>query len=578
MSIMKRTKLIKLADDYVSASSIHNYILNDTLVDWLKMYTPVDKTESNYILDQGVKFENKVIEIIRSKLDPTESFVQVYKNPEYTEYTPKDDYLYKKTLDLMAKKTGIIYQGVLHGNDSFKFFGSPDIIIRTDILNKLFSKNKNESENTYSIIDIKFCTLHLNANGETLCNSGRMPANKAQVMIYNKLLKIAGVTSDKCFVLGRGYEYTKNKVNYKSSSFLDRLGVIYTNGCDSFLNTKIEEGYKWLVDLKTEGSKWSIDPPSRKELYPNMCIKYDFIKEKKDLANKNSEITLLWNISTKHRDLCHSKDIFRLDDPRLNTDVMELPDTERSKIIQKMIDFNQNKIFPDSLVIPNKVSDKFDWSKKKVEFYIDFETFSNIFDPMDKMPNKGGLEIVFMIGLVVVGVNCGREYYNFRVNEVSKTEETRIFKEMHKKIDEILKINKCNYDETCFYHWGNIEKNIYNKLIDEDPDLREINFIDLNKIFQNEPILIKGVYDFGLKSVGTALIDLGLIECKSWISDTETIGISNGLEAMVEAYKLYTTSSLTDKKSQLFDKIIEYNEIDCEIMYKIVDYVRRKHI
>ncbi len=569
---MKRTRIVRLADDYVSASSIHNYILNDTLVDWLKMYTSVNQLESNYIMDQGVKFENKVIEIIKSKLDPVESFVQVYKSQEYSDYTPRDDFLYKKTLDLMAKKTGIIYQGVLHGNDSFKFLGSPDMIIRTDILNKLFNTTEDTNDDAYRIIDIKFCTLHLNANGETLCNSGRMPANKAQVMIYNKLLKIA--TSDskkesplehKCFVLGRGYEYTKNKVNYKGDSFLDRLGTIDANDCDSFLNTKIEEGYKWLIDLKTEGSKWSVNPPTRKELYPNMCVKYEFVKEKKDIAVDVSEITLLWNVSTKHRDLCHSKDIFRLDDPRLNTKIMGLPDTERSKIIQKMIDFNQNKIFPDSLVIPNKVSKQHDWSQKKIEFYIDFETFSNIFDSMDCMPNKGGSEIVFMIGLGVV-TNNEWSYYNFHVNEVSKNEETKIFKEMHKKIDEIL--NKYECDKTYFYHWGNIEKNIYNKLMSENPDLREINFIDLNKIFQNEPILIKGVYDFGLKSVGTVLIDLGLIECKLWSSSN----ISNGLEAMIEAYKLYATGSKD------FNNIIKYNEIDCEIMYKIVDYIRRKHI
>lgn len=562
---MKRTRLVKLADDYVSASSIHNYILNDTLVDWLKMYTKVTN-EPNYLLDQGIKFENKVIEIIKSKLNSNESFVQVYKNPEYFDYTSRDMFLYKKTLDLMAKKTGIIYQGVLHGNDSFKFFGSPDIIIRNDILNKLFEATENSNGiDGYSIIDIKFCNLHLTANGENLCNSGRMPANKAQVMIYNKLLKIAlGNEAPNCFVLGRGYEYTKNKVNYKGDSFLDRLGVIDVNGCDSFLNAKIEEGYKWLIELKTEGSQWSIDSLSRKELYPNMCVKYDFVKEKKAIAIKNSELTLLWNVSTKHRDLCHSKGIFKLEDPRLNTNVLELPDTERSKIIQKMIDFNQKKIFPDSLVIPNKVSKRNDLSAKKVEFYIDFETFSNILDPMDQMPNKGGSEIVFMIGLFVVEVDKKSSYYNFRINEVSKTEETRIFKEMHKKIDEL--ISNSTYDSTYFYHWGNIEKNIYNKLITENPDLREINFIDLNRIFQNEPILIKGVYDFGLKSVGAALINFGLIECELWNSD-----ISNGLEAMVESFKLYSSNDGD------FDSIVKYNEIDCVIMYKIVDYIRRKH-
>lgn len=367
---MKRTKFLSLGEDYVSASSVHNYILNDTLVDWLKMYMYKDLKNdvNNYILEQGIKFEKKVIDTLKSKLN-TESFVQVYKGDDYEGFVPKDNILYESTLELMSKKTGIIYQGVLHGNNSFKFYGCPDLIIRTDLLNKLFNTTQGPKESLYSIIDIKFCTLHLTSNGINIQNNGRMTANKAQVMIYNKLLNISGYKSNDCFILGRGFDYTKNGIKIESNSFLDRLGIVDPNGYDSWLNSKIEESYKWLIDLKTNGSTWSIDPPSRKELYPNMCVKYDFVKQKKELAKKISEITMLWNVGIKHRELCHSKGVFRMDDNRLTIELMELPDTERSKTIQKMIDFNQGKIFPNSFVIPNKISKKGEWcNAKKLNF------------------------------------------------------------------------------------------------------------------------------------------------------------------------------------------------------------------
>ena len=54
-----------------------------------------------------------------------------------------------------------------------------------------------------------------------------MPANKAQVMIYNKLLGIAqGYEPRYCYILGRGWKYTKRNENFECSRFNERLGSI----------------------------------------------------------------------------------------------------------------------------------------------------------------------------------------------------------------------------------------------------------------------------------------------------------------------------------------------------------------
>ncbi len=64
------------------------------------------------------------------------SFVKIANNREDI----KDEIKYKETIQAMNDQIGVIYQGVLHGNDEFKAFGSPDLMIRSDIVNVLFDQ------------------------------------------------------------------------------------------------------------------------------------------------------------------------------------------------------------------------------------------------------------------------------------------------------------------------------------------------------------------------------------------------------------------------------------------------------
>ena len=65
----------------------------------------------------------------------------------------------------------------------------------------------------------------------------------------------------------------------------------------------------------------------------------------------------------------------------------------------------------------------------RVEFFMDFEIFSNIFDDFSNLPHMGGQIIVFMIGLGVSIRHEGKvkwEYYNFRVAELTNEAEFQI--------------------------------------------------------------------------------------------------------------------------------------------------------
>ena len=169
---------------WISPSSLRNYIMNDPILDWIKMYghhythNIIDNDQfTKFIMNKGVEFENEVYKLIKKKIP---NIVQVSNcrediiNPEKA----------KETEDLMMKGVEIIYQGVLH-NPINKTYGCADLIVRSDIINKIVPNTLSDLElyikgprlrgkYHYRVIDIKYHTLNLKANGLTLLNSGNI--------------------------------------------------------------------------------------------------------------------------------------------------------------------------------------------------------------------------------------------------------------------------------------------------------------------------------------------------------------------------------------------------------------------
>ena len=68
--------IVSIRPIMVSATHIHNYMINDTLVDWLKLRTPVKRritrqtptlSFDKFIKEKGLNFENKVVEYIKNQ-------------------------------------------------------------------------------------------------------------------------------------------------------------------------------------------------------------------------------------------------------------------------------------------------------------------------------------------------------------------------------------------------------------------------------------------------------------------------------------------------------------------------------
>ena len=292
----------------VSASSVRNYMLNDPLIDYLKEYNitkmedlnkkkkqrskpmkhinnkPINKSNNKsnnknksflqHILDGGVQFESDIIDIIKKKH-------KIVKVAEYKDIHNPDKF--QETINLMIKGVPIIYQGLLYNLEN-NTYGLPDLLVRSDYINKLFEyevitkqEAKIPSPNLnipyhYKVIDIKHSLINLKADGIHILNSDCIPAYKGQLYIYTHALNsILGVNINKAFIWGKKYLYTCKKQKHIITNNMNKVGIIdYDDTDEEFVNLT-NNAIAWLLDMKKNGKNWQIIPnPSRPELYPNM--------------------------------------------------------------------------------------------------------------------------------------------------------------------------------------------------------------------------------------------------------------------------------------------------------------------
>ena len=95
---------------------------------------------------------------------------------------------------------------------------------------------------------------------------------------------------------------------------------------------------------------------------------------------------------------------------------------------------------------------------------------------------------------------------------------------------------------------------------------------DLCKLFQKEPIVIKGCFNFGLKNISKAMREHKMISAKI---ESEC---NNGMTAMLNAWKCYTqSSSIEPDKSEIMKDVAKYNEFDVRVLWEILYYLRKNH-
>ena len=533
--------------DMISPSNIRNYMMNNTLMDWIVYYKKYNVTIPPYLqqrFDEGIKFEKIVIDKLRKKY-------QVVTICD-TNMSRSEEKFYE-TVKNMKRGIEIIYQGVLHDYDD-NIFGCPDLLVRSDRMKEIFNIDVEVGDQPYYylVVDIKNSVLDMTQDGVHLKNSGNIPAYKGQVLLYCRMLEnIMGYKVGSGYVLGKKWTYTNNKITYSGRNYMNKLATINYNDIDIKYNMKVNNAIEWVQRMRREGDEWSLNPPSCKELYPNMK-NMDNIDIKREINKELYDITSIWNCGVQERKLAHENNIYRWDDTKLNGTIMGLKNNMCS-MVDKILSIQRDEtlIYTDDLLKTNEKWREFD--NNVMELYIDFETIID----------KNDIGRIFMIG-IGWEENYKWHFKNFIMKENTDMSEF----EMICEFNHFIKDNfVC---EPLFIHWTHAEKSFYNNFLKkhENSNKEGLNFFDLYKLFYNNKIVVKGALNFSLKSIAKAMYSNKMIE-SNWDSDNLC---SDGLTAMHMALTLYENED--DINSSIMNSIANYNMIDCKVMWEILKYLR----
>lgn len=588
--------------NWVSGTNIRNYMIKDPLVDWLKLYSNSGETSKEpefleFIKQAGIDFEKNIVEFIHKNIHPVVSLLKKEPKDQITDDTCNN------TIRLMNLGTPIIHSAPFQ-NKKNHTKGVIDLLVRSDYINILvndhvkdteikspklkikaytnYTIGKTQAPYHYIVVDIKFSTIPLRADGVHILNSGNYPAYKAQLLIYTQAIgEIQGYTSRYAYILGRRWNYTSKGEYFSGIDSFDKFGTIDFQEVDSIYEEKTLEASNWVREVRKKGSSWSVNPPSRIELYPNLCVDSGIWNTKKqEIANNIGDITQIWNCGPKHRENAFSKGIYSWMDPKCTSIVLGI-NGKNSIIVDKILEINrQNK----DLILPSYIHSSFaptvnlsDWREDVNEVFVDFETFCDVGmvdSENEEFYSNPKSDRIFMIGVY----HKKGDYINYTIKENTDQEEFRI-------MDQFVSLMKAlNYPKMWYWH---ADKSIWNRYENKYMDLaceegkaeqadyivdnwRLDNWADLYQIFKQEPIVIKDCFSFGLKDVAQAMYKHKMI---STFLDSDQRCLS-GLDASVKAWKEYQKGVIQPNNPVLED-ISNYNKFDVKVLEDILKYLRR---
>ena len=572
---------------WVSATKTKNFLQKDTLVDWLEVYAKKNRkfhdsfeqkeSFTDFLFKKGIEFEEKVVKM----LSENHEVVKVSDFYNASQIT--------KTISYMKQGKPIIYSAPI-SNKGNRTYGIIDLLVRSDYLDEIIVNSPLTEEekfipapklNTpfhYVVIDIKFTTLPLASDGRHILNSARMPSYKSQIWVYNQAIgNIQGYLPRYGFMLGRRWKNKNRGVVNSNDSCLDKLGVIDYEERDKSYISKTSQAITWYRKVLNEGVHWDIENPIKKELYPNMCVdsnEWNITKEK--LASNIGEITMLWQCGVRNRNIAFKNGIKSWRDQNCTSNKLGVYKSYQ-ETVDKIININSENT--NELFLPSKIQNNLkNWkSAKSNELFVDFETFSDICNDFDSLPLQKSSSIIYLIGVGWRNYKGDWKYRSFTCNKPTKSEEFRVMREFAEFIDS--RNNPPMYfwcaDESI---WDRAALNQFDRedLTEDEKDIitYEWDFkdkwVDMFKIFKNEPIVVKGAFNFGLKTISKQMREHGMIttkiesECKS------------GMMAMLKAWNCYNNCE-NPVESSIMQDIITYNEFDCKVLNDIMVYIRANH-
>ena len=580
-------------NDWVSATRTRNWLEDDPLLDWLALYgadhgfTPDtdlpaydQRTDMrDFILAKGIAFEERAVDLIRQLL-PT---VRISEGPQDSRDLAKA----QATRDAMQRGVPVIEQAVLM-DPQLRTYGIADLLVRSDRLNDLVPDTLTDEEAAlpapmlgnspwhYRVVDIKFRTLDLRKDG----SAGTQLAHyMAQVWIYNEALsRILGMTPSASFLLGRGWDQGKER----GDSCFDRLARVdhdrQITDDRGLLSEATLQAVDWIRRLRREGAGWSPLPtPTVPELYPHARNHQDqpWHAAKAQIAQELAELTLLPRMNPQKRRDAHARGILRWTDPRASSTTLGITtDAAKCDAVLRI-----NRDSPELLVSPERITqaDPAWRTPARAEFFVDFETVSNMADDFSQLPHIGGQPLIFQIGCGWLEDGAWR-FEQWTTKRLTEPDEAAIIDGWLASMQGHLTAHGLAWTDARIYHWSAAETSFlvsaYNSARERHPERSwpDLPWFDLlSLVIRPEPVAVRGAFNFGLKSVAKGMHQAGLVPT------TWTDGPTDGLGAMIGAWWCDTEAEragVTLPEIELMVETGRYNEVDCRSMSEVLAWLR----
>jgi len=541
---------------------LRNYINNDPVCDYFQLQTHLNNN-MNFEQDTNNYFNKYVNKVSSDFIDDFFNNIINKSKIYYPDITFTKFNNINQTIQKIYDNIPLIINPILM-NDKYKLIVKCDIMIKKHLFIKIFNEIKNVSfysvkSDEYLIINIVPEILTFKSGCREISNTYNVFYNKCGLYAFNSALRKYVNRNNYYFLFGKDYKYNNQLLNKREC-----IGLVIF---DNIYRDKINNSINWLDRLK-ENKLILFPNPSSIELYPNMNNKQScWENEKKKLAYKLKEITLIWRISYTDRNRLISMGITEWDNPYLLNNLYELKDTNTRDIQERIIHMNKH----DNLIMePRNISRDFKDILKpdNNEFILDIESVLNLETKGSYFNNdiQKDLPNICIIGLIIVN-NGNFVFKDFTIDDLT------IESEKYNINNWLNFISK--YDEIKIYHWGHAEKTYLENIHKRFPDIKlpKMKLIDLLHFFRQEPIIIKDCFNFSLKTIGKNMYKHKLIN-STW-SDTD-----NGLDAMIKFKEicLKKDKNIPLKRYNEISEIIEYNKMDCVILKEILEYLRYKYL
>lgn len=537
---------------------IKNYLSDNKFDTWMNIYGNKyykeyydDNMFSKEILKKSIEKKRIFLDIIKKKCYNNQLKLVVLPT-----YHKKNNYLLDLTKKYMNEEYDVIINPYFYDND-LNLYSNPTMIVKNDKLNSLFGiiNNKNKG---YTLINKVVKNIKYINNGENLSNNETHKYIKTNNNYDNYILnKNQDISNYISYVIGEKWNYLKDKKKITSETPNDfsKLGIIKY---ESLKNFKIEliKYNKWLNDIIKDDNKYDIMNNKKYTPYALNNEQSNWIRFKKQILKNRNDVSLMYNIGKVTKQKLNVYGVYSWKDPKfrklVNSEILGISDKNKN-IINNILDLNENE---DNLIYPIKSNKmiKNDLKRNKLEIYCDFETLNNFL---------GNENLIYLIGMTIKYPNNEIKYEYFLANKNTNEQEKYIVDKFIDKINELE--DKYNMD-AIVYCWSKAE-DVFIKHFNKKNNLTyNINFTDLLEILKNNSILVKNnIYGFGLKNYVESMYEHKMIDKNYKDGDCDS-----GDKSIINALKYYN-----EKDEKSLNDLIKYNEIDCTIMYEILEFFRK---